>query len=271
MDYTAYSSSPVHADFGVANRLYKGEMFMRILSVANYNAVSFHAARLISAQVLTKPNAVLGLATGSSPEGAYRQLIADCKDNLLDFSRIHTVNLDEYWDMEPSHPQSYRYFMNEKLFNHINIDLKNTHTPNGKAENPDKECQDYSEMITNMGGIDLQVIGIGSNGHIGFNEPGEHFSAGTHLQSLKAETREDNKRFFDSLEDVPTHALTMGIREIMQARAVVMIASGKNKAQAVHDMLLGNICPQCPASILQLHPNFTLIADMEAMSIVNQN
>lgn len=242
---------------------------MRIISVANYNAVSFHTARLISAQVITKPNAVLGLATGSSPEGAYRQLIADCKENLLDFSQIRTVNLDEYWDMEPSHPQSYRHFMDEKLFDHINIDKANTYTPDGKAQNPETECETYSKRIVDMGGIDLQIIGIGSNGHIGFNEPGDHFPCGTHLQALKPETREDNKRFFENLDQVPTHALTMGIREIMQARAVVMIASGRNKAQAVHDMLLGPINPQCPASILQLHPNFTLVADMEAMSVVN--
>lgn len=243
---------------------------MRIISVANYNAVSFHVARLISAQVLLKPTSVLGLATGSSPVGAYQQLIADCKDNLLDFSKIRSVNLDEYWGMEPTHDQSYRYFMNENLFDHINIDIKNTYTPDGLAKDAQTECDAYSKRIEDLGGIDLQLLGIGGNGHIGFNEPGDHFSCGTHLEELTAATREDNKRFFSSLEDVPTHAITTGIRDIMQARSVVMIASGANKAQAVQDLVQGKITPQCPASILQLHPNFTLVADMQALSLVNQ-
>lgn len=242
---------------------------MRIISVANYNAVSFQVARLIAAQVMLKPNATLGLATGSSPLGTYQQLIADCKDNLLDFSKIRSVNLDEYVGLTPDHDQSYRYFMNENFFNHVNIDLKNTYTPDGVAKNLQEECESYSQRIVDMGGIDLQLLGVGSNGHIGFNEPDDFFTCGTHVAQLAPSTLEDNKRFFDSLDQVPKQALSMGTREIMQARAVVMIASGKNKAQAINDAFFGKITPQCPASILQLHPNFTLVADVDAMSVVN--
>lgn len=242
---------------------------MRILSVSNYNAVSFHVARLLAAQVMLKPNAVLGLATGSSPVGAYQQLIADCKDNLLDFSQIRSVNLDEYVGLDPSHPQSYRYFMDENLFNHVNIKKENTYTPNGIAKDLEKECAEYSQRIVDFGGIDMQLLGIGSNGHIGFNEPSDHFTCGTHVAKLADTTLEDNKRFFDSVDLVPKEALSMGIREIMQARSVVLIASGKNKAQAVADCFFGKISPETPGSILQLHPNFTLVADMDAMSVVN--
>ncbi len=243
---------------------------MRIISVANYNGVSFHVARLISSQVSVKPNCVLGLATGSSPVGAYQQLISEYKDKLIDFSQVRSINLDEYWDMEPTHPQSYRYFMNENLFDHVNINKENTYTPNGKAADPEKECEEYSQRISDFGGIDMQILGIGSNGHIGFNEPDDHFNCGTHLQKLTDATREDNKRFFASLEEVPTHALTMGIKEIMQARAVVLMVSGANKAQALHDALHGPITPKCPGSILQLHPNVTVVADLEAMQVINQ-
>lgn len=242
---------------------------MRIISVSNYNAVSFHVARLLSAQIMLKPNAVLGLATGSSPVGAYQQLIADCKDNLLDFSKIRTVNLDEYVGLAPSHPQSYRYFMDENLFNHVNIQKENTFTPYGIAKDLEKECTDYSQRIVDFGGIDLQLLGIGSNGHIGFNEPCDHFTCGTHVAKLAPSTIEDNKRFFDTIDQVPKEAISMGIREIMQARSVVLIASGKNKAQAVADCFFGKITPEAPGSILQLHPNFTLVADMDAMSVVN--
>ncbi len=242
---------------------------MRIISVANYNAVSFHVARLISAQVMVKPNALLGLATGSSPVGAYQQLIADCREELLDFSKIRTVNLDEYVGLSPDHPQSYRYFMNENLFNHINIDIKNTRTPDGLAKNLVEECETYSQRIVDMGGIDLQLLGVGSNGHIGFNEPDQFFTCGTQVANLAQSTLEDNKRFFDSIDQVPKQAISMGIREIMQARSVVMIASGSNKANAVKEAFYGKITPQCPASILQLHPNFTLVADVDAMSLVN--
>ncbi len=210
---------------------------------------------------------MLGLATGSSPVGAYQQLIADCKDNLLDFSKIRSVNLDEYVGLAPSHDQSYRYFMNENLFNHINIALDNTYTPDGLAKDLAAHCEAYSQRIVDMGGIDLQLLGVGSNGHIGFNEPDDCFTCGTHVAKLAPSTLEDNKRFFASIDDVPKEAISMGIREIMQARSVVMIASGKNKAEAVRDGFFGKITPQCPASILQLHPNFTLVADAEALSL----
>lgn len=241
---------------------------MKLISVPNNNGISFHGARLISAQIMLKSDSVLGLATGSSPVGVYQQLAADCKDNLLDFSQVKTVNLDEYWEMDGTHEQSYRYFMNDNLFNHVNIDIENTNVPNGKANHPEEECARYDALIRSLGGIDLLLMGIGSNGHIGFNEPGETFSCGTHLQELKAETREANKRFFEKMEDVPTHALTMGIREIMQSKCIVMLASGLSKAEAIRDCFYGEITPKVPGSILQLHPNFFLIADAQALSMI---
>lgn len=243
---------------------------MRIISVGNYNAMSFHTARLISAQVLLKPDCVLGLATGSSPVGAYQQMISDCKDGLLDFSQVRSVNLDEYMGLEPTHDQSYRYFMKDNFFDHINILPENTHVPSGIAGNGGEECARYDALISSLGGVDLQLLGIGGNGHIGFNEPGEAFSCGTHIVELTAKTREDNQRFFESLEKVPTHAITTGTRDIMQAKCVVMMASGAGKADAVRDAFFGPITPKVPASILQLHPNFVLVADMAAMSKVER-
>lgn len=241
---------------------------MKLISVPNGNGISFHGARLVAAQVMLKGDSVLGLATGSSPVGVYQHLAMDCKEGLLDFSRVKSVNLDEYWEMSGEHGQSYRHFMNENLFDHINIDIKNTHVPNGLAENPEAECQRYDELIRGFGGIDLLLMGIGGNGHIGFNEPSEHFSCGTHLAKLDDSTREANKRFFANVEEVPTHALTMGIREIMQAKCVVMLASGTAKAEAIRDGFYGEITPQVPASILQLHPNFFLVADAQALSLI---
>lgn len=242
---------------------------MRIISVANYNALSFHTARLLSAQVLLKPDCVLGLATGSTPVGAYQQLISDCKDGLLDFSQVRSVNLDEYLGLDPSHDQSYRYFMEENLFGQINIQTENTHVPQGNAPDPQAECERYDGLIASLGGVDLQILGIGGNGHIGFNEPGPAFSCGTHIIQLSQKTREDNQRFFASLDQVPTHAITTGIRDIIQAKCVLLLASGKGKAQAVKDAFFGPITPEVPASILQLHPNFILVADQEALSLVN--
>lgn len=241
---------------------------MRIIKTKDYNELSLRGARLIAAQILVKPHSILGLATGSSPIGVYENLVAEHQAGILDFSKIRTVNLDEYWGLDPSHDQSYRYFMDFHLFDKVNINKENTRVPNGKASNPQEECEAYSQYIQDIGGIDLQLIGIGSNGHIGFNEPADHFTCGTHVAELTAQTLEDNKRFFPSIDQVPTKAVTMGIREIMQARSVVMVASGKNKAQAVKDSLTGKITPAVPGSILQLHPNFTLVADEEALSLL---
>ncbi len=239
---------------------------MRIIRAKDYDAMSAAAARLIAAQILLKPDCVLGLATGSSPVGAYQNLIAWNKTGALDFSAVRSVNLDEYAGLTPDHDQSYAYFMRHNLFNHVNIDLKNTNVPSGISG--DGECQRYDKLIADLGGIDLQLLGLGVNGHIGFNEPDDHFSLGTHKVTLTESTRQANKRFFPSLDEVPTHAYTMGVRDILQARRVVMVASGTSKAQAIKDAFFGPVTPQVPASILQYHPDFVLVADEEALSLI---
>ena len=239
---------------------------MRIIRTKDYDAMSAAAARLIAAQITLKPDCVLGLATGSSPVGTYRNLIAWNRAGELDFSRVRSVNLDEYAGLKPDHDQSYAYFMRQNLFDHVNIDLKNTNVPSGVSG--DGECQRYDKLIADLGGIDLQLLGLGVNGHIGFNEPDDHFSLGTHKVTLTDSTRQANKRLFASLDEVPTHAYTMGVRDILQARRVVMVASGANKAQAVKAAFFGPVTPQVPASILQYHPDFILVADQEALSLL---
>ena len=241
---------------------------MRLIRVKDYEELSAVAARIIAAQVTLKPDCVLGLATGSSPEGTYKQLIAAYERGELDFSQVRTVNLDEYVGLEPTHDQSYAYFMRDRLFDHINIDLKNTNIPDGMNPDPAAECARYDALIHSLGGIDLQLLGIGPNGHIGFNEPGEAFSLGTQQIELTASTREANKRFFASLDDVPTHARTTGTREIMQARRGLLVASGANKAQAVKGLLSGPVTPHMPCSILQYHPDCIVVADEAALSAV---
>ena len=241
---------------------------MRIIRTRDYQELSRAAARLIAAQVVLKPGCVLGLATGSSPVGAYQQLIAWYKKGDLDFSQVRTVNLDEYVGLAPDHDQSYAYFMRSNLFDHVNIDLSNTNIPDGLAPDAAAECTRYDERIRALGGVDLQLLGIGPNGHIGFNEPDGHFSCGTQQIQLTDSTRQANKRFFASLDDVPTHARTMGVRDILQARRVVMVASGENKAKAVKEAFFGPVTPAMPASILQYHPDFVLVADEAALSLV---
>ncbi|MCI8870369.1 MAG: glucosamine-6-phosphate deaminase [Lawsonibacter sp.] len=241
---------------------------MRIIRTRDYQELSRAAARLIAAQVVLKPGCVLGLATGSSPVGAYQQLIAWYKKGDLDFSQVRTVNLDEYVGLAPDHDQSYAYFMRSNLFDHVNIDLSNTNIPDGLAPDAAAECARYDEQIRALGGVDLQLLGIGPNGHIGFNEPDGHFSCGTQQIQLTDSTRQANKRFFASLDDVPTHARTMGVRDILQARRVVMVASGENKAKAVKEAFFGPVTPAMPASILQYHPDFVLVADEAALSLV---
>lgn len=241
---------------------------MKIVSTKNYQALSRAAANIISAQVILQPSCVLGLATGSSPVGTYQQLIEWYQKGDLDFSQVRTVNLDEYVGLDRDHPQSYARFMRENLFDHINVDPSNTNIPDGMAQDAAAECARYDAVIQKLGGIDLQLLGLGVNGHVGFNEPGEAFNTGTHQVTLTDSTREANRRFFASLEEVPTHARTMGIRDIMQARRVLMVASGENKAQAIRSAFFGPVTPQVPASILQFHPNFVLVADEAALSLL---
>ena len=239
---------------------------MRIIAAKDYEHMSRQAANLISAQVILKPDSVLGLATGSSPIGTYQQLIEWYKKGDVDFSRVRSVNLDEYVGLDLSSDQSYVYFMRHNFFDHINIDLANTNVPCGVNPNAEEECARYDALIRNYGGIDLQLLGLGPNGHIGFNEPDDAFPKGTHKVALTDATIQANKRFFEKEEDVPRYAYTMGIRDIMQARRVVMVVSGAGKAEIVKRAFRGPITPRVPASILQLHQDFTLVADEAALS-----
>lgn len=243
---------------------------MRIYAAKDYADLSRKAANIISAQVIMKPNAVLGLATGSTPVGAYRQLIEWYNKGDVDFIQISTVNLDEYKGLSGEHDQSYRYFMNHNFFDHINIKKENTNVPNGLAPDAEAECRRYNHVIKSLGGIDLQLLGIGGNGHIGFNEPGAAFEKETHLVTLTEQTRESNARFFAGLDEVPTHAFTMGIKSIMSAKKILLLATGENKAKALYDSFFGPVTPVVPASILQLHNDCTIIADEEALALIRE-
>lgn len=239
---------------------------MVICKAKDYKDMSRKAANIISAQVIMKPDCVLGLATGSSPIGTYGQLIDWYNKGDLDFSKVSSVNLDEYRGLGPDHAQSYRYFMNTNFFDHINIDKSRTFVPNGLASDVAKFCEDYDKLIEDMGGVDLQLLGLGRNGHIGFNEPSDVFARGTHCIDLTPSTIDANKRFFESEEDVPRQALTMGIRNIMMAKKIVVVVSGEDKAEALKEAVYGPITPQLPGSILQLHPDVIVIADEAALS-----
>lgn len=228
--------------------------------------MSRKAANIISAQVIMKPDCVLGLATGSTPIGLYQQLVAWYEKGDLDFSEVRTVNLDEYKGLSRENDQSYYYFMHHNLFDHVNLPAENSHLPNGMEPDSDKECRRYSELIRSMGGVDLQLLGIGHNGHIGFNEPGDAFDNDVHCVDLTQSTIEANKRFFASADDVPKQAYTMGIKTIMQAKKILIVASGEDKADIVRDAFFGPITPRVPASVLQLHNDVTLVADEAALS-----
>ena len=243
---------------------------MRFISCADYTAMSRQAANLISAQVIVKPNCVLGLATGSTPIGTYKQLIEWYNKGDLSFANVRSVNLDEYKGLSGDHDQSYRYFMQNNLFNHVDIDVANTSVPNGKAEDADAECAAYDAHIRELGGIDLQLLGMCHNGHIGFNEPADEFVGPTHVVELAQSTIDANKRFFASEADVPRQALTMGMAAILQARSVVVVVSGEDKAEIVHKAFFGPITPRVPASLLQLHPNVTVVGDEAAFSVLRK-
>ena len=239
---------------------------MRIIRAKDYKDMSRKAANIISAQVILKPDSVLGLATGSSPIGTYEQLVKWYEKGDLDFSEVRTVNLDEYKGLSRENDQSYYYFMHHNLFDHVNLQAENSHLPNGMEPDSDKECRRYSELIRSMGGVDLQLLGIGHNGHIGFNEPGDAFDNDVHCVDLTQSTIEANKRFFASADDVPKQAYTMGIKTIMQAKKILIVASGEDKADIVRDAFFGPITPKVPASVLQLHNDVTLVADEAALS-----
>ena len=228
--------------------------------------MSRKAANIISAQVIMKPDCVLGLATGSTPIGLYQQLVAWYEKGDLDFSEVRTVNLDEYKGLSRENDQSYYYFMHHNLFDHVNLPAENSHLPNGMEPDAEKECGRYEELIRSLGGVDLQLLGLGHNGHIGFNEPGEAFEKETHCVDLTESTIEANKRFFASADDVPKQAYTMGIKTIMQAKKILIVVNGENKADIVERAFFGPVTPEVPASILQLHNDVTLVGDEAALA-----
>lgn len=241
---------------------------MRLIITDNYDEMSLVAANEIAELIKVKPDSVLGLATGSTPEGVYSKLIKLYENNGLDFSKVTSFNLDEYRGLDGNHTQSYRYFMNTKLFNHINIDKKNTHVPDGMASNITEECETYDKSIDSAGGIDLQLLGIGGNGHIGFNEPSDSLSLGTHLTALTKDTINANSRFFSSIDQVPTEAITMGLGGIMKAKKILLLASGEKKAPIIKKLVNGKISTKVPASILQVHRNVLIIVDKAAASMI---
>ena len=241
---------------------------MKIIRAKDYQDMSRKAANIISAQVIMKPNCVLGLATGGTPVGTYAQLVDWYNKGDLDFSEVTTVNLDEYRGLPKEHPQSYWYFMNENLFSKVNIDPAKTNLPDGTNLDTAAECARYNGIIHKLGGVDLQLLGIGPNGHIGFNEPGTPWDAVTHIVPLTDATRQANKRFFNSIDEVPEKAVSMGIKTVMQSRRIILMAFGKNKAQAVKGMIEGRIDNSVPASILQLHPDCTVYIDDDAASML---
>ncbi len=237
---------------------------MRVIVCENYDEMSKEAAKLIEGLVALKPECILGLATGSTPVGMYKILSEKCKNGELDFSRVTSYNLDEYYPISPDNDQSYRYFMNDNLFNHINIDKAKTFVPNGEAKDVEKECKDYDAMIDALGGADIQVLGIGNNGHIAFNEPDAELVAGTHVTGLTESTIQANSRFFASIDDVPTKALTMGMASIMKAKKIMLLASGKGKHEVVKKLLDDKITTSNPATLLKLHNDVVIICDKDA-------
>jgi glucosamine-6-phosphate deaminase len=235
---------------------------MKIIRVNSYEEMSRKAADLIGEEINRKPDLVLGLATGSTPKGTYAQLVSDYEKGKVDFSLVRTVNLDEYAGLSPESPHSYRYFMNTQLFDHINIDPANTHIPDGLSDE-EEECARYEQLITSLGGIDLQLLGLGHNGHIGFNEPADEYARYTHPVELTESTIQANSRLFENVRDMPRRALTMGVGTIMQAERILLIVSGEGKREALKQTLSGPIRPDFPASVLQLHRDVTVIAEAD--------
>jgi glucosamine-6-phosphate deaminase len=239
---------------------------MEIIITRTYEEMSQLAAEMIKRQLLKKPSSVLGLATGSTPIGTYKELVRLHNEEGLDFSKVTTFNLDEYLDLAPSHDQSYRYFMDHHLFNHINLDPRNIHVPYGHAEDVEEFCQWYEDEMKRAGGIDLQILGIGGDGHIAFNEPGSSLGSRTRLKTLTKQTIEDNARFFKHAEEVPRFAITMGVGTIMEAREIILVANGAKKAEIIAEAIEGPVTAQVSASVLQLHRHVTVLLDAEAGS-----
>lgn len=237
---------------------------MRIIVCENYAEMSEKGAKLFASQIMLNPKSILGLATGSTPIGLYDNLIKYNKEGDIDFSEVTSFNLDEYYPLSPENDQSYRYFMNEHLFNHVNIDKNKTYVPNGLSADPERECAEYDALIEEKGGIDIQLLGIGLNGHIGFNEPAQKLCAGTHVTDLTQSTIEANSRFFADITDVPTKALTMGMGSILKAKKIVMLISGKNKHEVLTKLLTDEITTDVPATLLKVHPDVVIICDKDA-------
>jgi glucosamine-6-phosphate deaminase len=245
---------------------------LKIIRAKDYDDMSRKAANLIASQIILHPKSVLGFATGSTPLGIYRQLIEWYKKGDIDFHEVSSVNLDEYCRLSQENLQSYHYYMWNNFFSYINIRPENVHIPNGLAEDMQAECTQYDKLIMSLGRIDLQLLGLGKTGHIGFNEPDIIFEKMTHKVDLKQQTIQDNSRFFSSVDEVPKSAITVGIKAIMQARKIVLVANGENKSDILYESLFGPVTPQIPASILQLHPHLTVVADEEAMKdILKEN
>ncbi|MET3291347.1 UNVERIFIED_CONTAM: glucosamine-6-phosphate deaminase [Brevibacillus sp. OAP136] len=243
---------------------------IRVIVTEDYQELSYKAAQLLSAQLQKKPESVIGFATGSTPIGMYKELIQSYNRKEVDFGQMSTFNLDEYVGLTREHPQSYYHFMQEQLFSHINVRPEKISFPPGIFSDAGQACQSYEDAMKAAGGVDLQILGIGVNGHIGFNEPDRHFTLYTHIVELAQKTIESNARFFGSEDEVPRSAITMGIKSIMDARSILLLASDRNKAEAVRQIFSGKVDPQVPATVLQLHPDVTLVVDREAASLLNK-
>jgi glucosamine-6-phosphate deaminase len=241
---------------------------MKLIRTENYTEMSVEAGKIIVDKIRTNQSLTLGLATGSTPKGVYDYLIQDHEENGTTYKQVKSVNLDEYIGLSAEDPNSYHYFMNQTLFKHLDINDNQTHIPNGTASDLEQECLRYEQLIKELGGIDLQLLGIGQNGHIGFNEPGTPFTSTTHIVTLAQNTREANSRFFNSLEEVPTHAITMGIASILKSKEILLLVSGDRKAEALYKFVNGEISEEFPASALKYHSNVTVIADRDALKYI---
>ncbi|WP_432403554.1 glucosamine-6-phosphate deaminase [Wukongibacter sp. M2B1] len=239
---------------------------MRIICVNNYDEMSEKAANIVASQIILKPDSVLGLATGSTPIGMYNHIVKAYESGKISFQNVTTFNLDEYLNLDKNNAQSYYFYMRKNLYDKVDISIENINIPDGITDNIQEECIRYEKEIRNKGGIDIQVLGIGRNGHIGFNEPDIKFEALTHMVNLDDQTIKDNSRFFDTVKEVPTKAISMGIKTIMRARKIVLLASGKEKANCIYEAIYGKITPNLPASVLQLHPDVVFVLDKEAAS-----